>query len=284
MGAVETLGLWGIQRPAEVVELAGFHRLPLNVACALLDQESRGGLNIWGHDAVNDGGIYTKGSPVTRDAYVRYKAMRGVLGAQGVGPTQLTYHGYQDQADALGGCFDWRCNIRVGFAALASLVHDYGQADGIRRYNGSGAAANVYRDQVLARASAWAARLTGISTTYPSPTPMTTPSLTKKKDVMIDNMQLSGTGSTRLILPVGRASIATARAWLSATVNGPEVGSVTGYFQSDTGGISDFRWTIGFSDGHSDRAWIEFPDGTTQVNLQYTFPQGGTVCLEALPK
>lgn len=111
------------------------------------------------------------------------------------------------------------------------------------------------------------------------------PVVTSRKDNMIDNRELGpGSGDIRLIVPVGKASITTARAWLSATVNGPDLGSVRGWFQSDTGGISDFSWTIGYADGHSNRPWTEMPDGTTQVNLQYDMPDGGTICVETLAK
>lgn len=284
MAATETLGLWGIVRPAEVVEIAASTGLPIDLAAALLEQESGGGHNVWGHDGVDTGGIYVKGSPVTKEAYLAFKARRHELGSQGVGPAQLTWAGYQDQADNLDGAWDWRSNVRVGFSALAALTKAYGSADGVRRYNGSGPAAEAYRDQVLAKARKWRDRIgSGAITEAAIPsTPTATPN--RKKDVVIDNKPLQGNGDLRLIVPVGRASIATARAFISAVVDGPSQGSLTGFFQSDTGGISDFRWTLGFQDGHADRPWIEVPDGTTQVNLQYDMPDGGTVCVEAIPK
>lgn len=105
-----------------------------------------------------------------------------------------------------------------------------------------------------------------------------------EKDIVIDNRQVSGAGTLRLICPTGKAGLLTARAWISAVSSGPQGGSVRGWFQTDTGGISDFSWTVGFRDGLSDRPWAEFPDGASQVNLQYNFPSGGTLCLEALPK
>ena len=110
----------------------------------------------------------------------------------------------------------------------------------------------------------------------PAPTP-------QKGDVMIDNFPVSGNGTLRLICPVGRASIGTGRAWLSAVTNG-KTGTVRGWFQSDASGITDFSWTVGSRDGRSDRPWAEFPDGATQVNVQYSFPEGGCLALEAFPK
>lgn len=117
--------------------------------------------------------------------------------------------------------------------------------------------------------------------THPSAPPV---AQARKKDVVIDNRVLTGKGSLRLIVPTGRAGAATSRAWISAVVNGPGTGTVQGWFQSDAGGISDFSWSLAFRDGRSDRSWAEFPDGATQLNLQYDLPDGGTVCLEAIPK
>lgn len=179
MGLKESLGAWGILRPAEVIELAGKAGLDIAIAASLLEKESGGGRNVWGHDPVQTGGIYTKGAPVTREAYEKYKAARkaGTVGAQGVGPTQLTWSGYQDQADELGGCWDWRCNVTVGFRTLAQLQRQYGVQDGFRRYNGSGPAAEAYGADVVKKLAAWrtrlgAAALTGSATTAaPAVTP-----------------------------------------------------------------------------------------------------------------
>lgn len=283
MTAPATMLAWGVQRPNDVIELAASVGLPLELACAVLEKESGGGANVWGHDGVNTGGIYIKGAPVTREAYLAYKARRSELGSQGVGPMQLTYYGYQDQADAAGGAWDPRANMRVGFGALAALVNTYGRADGVRRYNGSGPAADAYSVDVLGKAAKWATRIGG-EALFQAAIPQPRAASLTQKDFMIDNIELTGTGSIRLIVPIGRASIITARAWLSVVVNGPSNGTVHGWFQSDTGGISDFSWTIGFRDGHSDRPWAELPDGTTQINLNYQLPEGGSVCIEAVGK
>jgi hypothetical protein len=171
----DTLALWGIQRAPEVVELAAASGLNLAVACALLEQESGGGWNVWGNDGVNTGNAYLKGSTVTQSAYEVYRALRraGQIGNQGVGPCQLTATGFQDQADQLGGCWDWRCNVRVGFGALAGLMRTYGN-DGIRRYNGSGPDAQIYLQQMLAKTAAWTARI-GPSNLAPAVLPAPAP-------------------------------------------------------------------------------------------------------------
>lgn len=114
----------------------------------------------------------------------------------------------------------------------------------------------------------------------------TTPTLapSRKADIVIDNIRVQGDGTMRLICPVGNASALTSRAFLSSACDGPDKATVRGWFQSDRTGISEFAWTINFRDGISDRPYIEFPDGATQVNLHYSFPNGGVLCLEAMPK
>lgn len=154
------LGARNIVRPAEVVELAAAAGLDLAAAAVLLQKESGGGHNLWGHDGVSTGGYYRKGGVVTREAYEAWKPHRGRLGSQGVGPAQLTWPGFQDRADSRGGCWDWRTNVLTGFEILADLTRRYGTRDGFRRYNGSGAAAERYALDAVARLGQWTARLT----------------------------------------------------------------------------------------------------------------------------
>lgn len=159
MAATETLALWGVLRAPEVVELAAAVGLELAAAAVLLEKESGGGRNVWGSDAVQTGGFYAKGAAVTRENYTAWKPNRSRLGSQGVGPCQLTWSGYQDQADQLGGCWDWRHNVRVGFAALVQLQRQYGVRDGFRRYNGSGPMAERYADDAMTKLGRWRTRL-----------------------------------------------------------------------------------------------------------------------------
>jgi len=149
----------GILRAAEVVELAALAGLELAAAATLLEKESSGGRNIYGHDGVDTGGFYTKGGPVTQETYLLYRAHRAELGAQGVGPTQLTYGPFQDRADRQGGCWDWRVNTRVGFDIVSGLIKAKGVRSGFRAYNGSGAAAEAYADDALKRLRVWRDRL-----------------------------------------------------------------------------------------------------------------------------
>jgi hypothetical protein len=151
----------GTQRTAEVVELAALTGLELAAAATLLEKESSGGRNVYGHDPVQTGGFYEKGGPVTKESYLQYKAHRGELGAQGVGPTQLTLPAFQDRADARGGCWDWRVNALVGFEVLSGLIKAKGVRSGFRGYNGSGPAAEAYATDAMKRLQVWRDRLTG---------------------------------------------------------------------------------------------------------------------------
>jgi hypothetical protein len=165
--AAQVLTAGGILRASEVVELAAAERLDLAAAATMLQKETGGGRNVWGSDAVVvAAGTYAKGAVVTQAAYLAYRtAVRaGRAGRQGCGPAQLTYGGYQDQADQLGGCWDWRANVTVGFRALAGLIRAGGTRTGFRSYNGSGPMAERYADDAMIKYNAWRARLTGAST------------------------------------------------------------------------------------------------------------------------
>ena len=132
--------------------------IPISLGCALVEQES-GFRNVFGHDPVKTGQI--RGGKVTRLQYTRYKALRALgRGMQGVGLTQLTWFGFQDEADRLGGCWKPTYQLRVGFRLLHDLIDKHGQADGIARYNGSGEAAERYSREVRAKQSRWHDRLT----------------------------------------------------------------------------------------------------------------------------
>ena len=95
---------------------------------------------------------------VTKEKYLAYRARRGTHGQggmQGVGPVQLTYFAFQDEADRLGGCWKPLVNMKVGFARLADNVRHNGLRPGIRAYNGTGEAAERYADSVLKRLERW---------------------------------------------------------------------------------------------------------------------------------
>lgn len=163
--AVDVMKANGILRPADTIELAARAKLDLACACVLLVKESYGGKNVWGSDNVPTGGAYTKGGTVTKENYQAYRAAvaKGLAGRQGVGPTQLTYGPFQDQADQAGGCWDWRANAVTGFSILASLMRVAGEQDGFRRYNGSGSAAEAYGRDAVEKLKTWRKLLAGQS-------------------------------------------------------------------------------------------------------------------------
>jgi len=201
MTAADVLAKHGTQRAAEVVQLAAAAGLELAAAATLLEKESGGGHNVWGHDNVETGGHYVKGAEVTEQAYRNYKAdrVRGRIGAQGVGPTQLTFGGFQDQADQRGGCFNWRVNCAVGFEILADHIHRLGTRDGFRAYNGSGPAAERYADDAMGKLAAWRSRLGGGSmaprAAMAPPEEDLTGEQARQLKAVFDGLTVSGTAS-----------------------------------------------------------------------------------------
>lgn len=160
--AADVLTANGIIRSPEVVELAAAAGLDLAAAATLLIKESGGGRNTWGSDnVVVAPGTYTKGTPVTQAAYLAYRAAvrAGRAGRQGCGPCQLTFGGYQDQADAAGGCWDWRANVTVGFGILAKSIRTLGLRNGFRAFNGTGPAAEAYATDAMTKYATWQTRL-----------------------------------------------------------------------------------------------------------------------------
>ena len=129
----------GIAQPELTLRVAREIGLGLAIACSMLEKESGGGRNVYGRDGVRNP---VKSPPgrlleVTQENYEQYKRHRNAgLGAQGVGPTQLTFPPLQDRADELGGCWNPEANLRVGFTHLRDLVRRNGIALGGAVYNG----------------------------------------------------------------------------------------------------------------------------------------------------
>lgn len=138
----------GIVHPIFTAQLSALHGIPLPLACAILMQESGGGINEFGHDPT----IFIGAGAVTKAKYLAYAKLRDrTAECQGVGPMQLTSSGLQKQADQLGGCWQPRWNIAVGLHYLAEVLdqHPGNAAAGIAAYNGSGPAAERYAQHVL---------------------------------------------------------------------------------------------------------------------------------------
>jgi hypothetical protein len=142
---VDTLRAHGIVYPESTITAAHTANMDLWVACTNLQLETSGGRNVFGHDPTSSIPASWKGTTVTRAKYLVYKAARGRLGLQGVGPCQLTSAGLQDQADRLGGCWRPEKNMIVGFRFLHALIKQWGSVRlGFQHYNGSGPAAVLY--------------------------------------------------------------------------------------------------------------------------------------------
>lgn len=150
-----TIGRHGIIRPRIVVAAARTADITIATACTLLEKETGGGHNIFGHDPT----IYAGAGKVTREKYRAYKARRLESGnrlMQGVGPCQLTWWEIQDTADRAGGCWRPYYNEAVGFAYLASLADQHGSLrEGARAYNGTGAAADTYARDFMHKRKRW---------------------------------------------------------------------------------------------------------------------------------
>lgn len=141
-----------------VVRAARHAGLPLSVACALIEHETNF-RNVYGHDPTIFVGGLDKGHRyrhVTRANYAIYKLRRKLTGkVQGVGPAQLTWIGYQQEAEKLGGNWNPYFNMLVGFRALASNIRAFGLVEGLHHYNGLGADASVYAQPVARAADRW---------------------------------------------------------------------------------------------------------------------------------
>jgi hypothetical protein len=111
-------------------------RVEYAIVCAVLTQETGGGHNLFGHDPT----ICVGWGTVTEAKYRQYLAARKRTGqVQGVGPTQLTYGGYQDAADKLGGCWVPKNNVLIGVRILHRLlaIHKNDLVGALAGYNGS---------------------------------------------------------------------------------------------------------------------------------------------------
>ncbi len=150
----EAIAAGGIlpERAALVIREARRTGLPLPMGCVMLMKESGGGRNVYGHDRGACFTVSGRTIEVTRENYQEYLAcVRGGGKRNGVGPTQLTWHGYQTEADRRGGCWKPEINIAVGFETLAGHYKKYGPWEAFKRYNGK----PVYADQAMAMMPRW---------------------------------------------------------------------------------------------------------------------------------
>ncbi len=152
----------------EVWNAAHHARMKLSLVCAVLEQESQGGKNIYGQDpngnpwrshslanpqvvseANYSGRHYHPHEEQPPHSYLWYR--KHGYGPQGVGPMQLTSPELQDQANKYGGAWKVSANLRVGLDYLQSLIVQHGLQGGIAAYNGS----TEYSDLILQKAAHW---------------------------------------------------------------------------------------------------------------------------------
>lgn len=122
----------GARFSLRIVREARIAGLPVSLAFALVDRESAFH-NVFGHDE----GAYRPGNTVTNQR-VRELLDRVDAGGKsnGVGLTQLTWPGYIRQAMAMpGGAALPKNQLRVGFHALAAMIHGHGEYLGLAAYN-----------------------------------------------------------------------------------------------------------------------------------------------------
>lgn len=160
--AATVLTNYGLGLADELVVAAQLEGIDLAVAATVIEKESAG-RNIWGSDTHITAGTYTPGGPVTQANYLAYRAavQAGRIGRNGCGPAQCTSAAYQNQADALGGCWDPVANMRSGFRGIQALINQYGVFGGFEHYNGSGPAAIAYANDAMAKYQVWQQRLAG---------------------------------------------------------------------------------------------------------------------------
>lgn len=142
----------GIKNPYLAWQVSKDTGLPFYALCAVLEIESNGGQNVFGHDGGPTGWASGWGY-VTKAKYLRYKEGRKAgKGMQGVGPMQLTYWSIQDKADARGGCWKPKVNMTVGAELLYSYWKQSGNwKDAGTRYNGS----SYYGTELAAKVDKW---------------------------------------------------------------------------------------------------------------------------------
>lgn len=145
----------GIKNPYRAFRVSKETGLPYAVLCAILEKESAGGANVFGHDGGATGWASGWGR-VTKRKYLRYKRGRQAgKGMQGVGPMQLTWWEFQDRADERGGCWKPYVNMVVGSEILHNYWNRYGNWKQVgERWNG----AAEYGEDLAAKIREWRER------------------------------------------------------------------------------------------------------------------------------
>lgn len=141
--------------------------VPVSVILAICEQESEF-TNVFGHDRKANGkpsGIPARwmGTEVTKTKYRWYKLGRRLRGSQGVGPMQLTFPGYQDEADRDGGCHKTDVNIATAVGILRKLFDGCGSWAAVYSTWNAGSVNSQgmqYAAEVVAKQRKWHRNLT----------------------------------------------------------------------------------------------------------------------------
>ncbi len=124
--------------------------IPVSLGLALQEQES-GGRNIFGADI----GAPFAHQPVTeRRVRELVKHVRAGGLSNGVGPMQLTFIGFIDEANRDGGAWLPAVNIATGLGIVAGHIKRHGVPGGLATYNAGNpqaAAGKKYAKQVIER-------------------------------------------------------------------------------------------------------------------------------------
>jgi hypothetical protein len=105
--------------------------IPVALGVALQEQESEG-RNIFGAD---DRAPFAH-EPVTKDRVMQLVAHVHAGGvSNGVGPLQLTFIGFIEEANRDGGAWKPAVNIATGLGIVAGHVKQHGVRDGLATYN-----------------------------------------------------------------------------------------------------------------------------------------------------
>lgn len=218
---------------------------------------------------------------------------------KGRGPIQLTgrsnygkfgewcrSRGFVDRVDYFTQNPTLVATSKWGFLAAAwywtvarPALNSYADASDVRAAT---LAINGGTNGLAARTDRWTFCLRLGSALLPAPA---APATSTEDDVSIQNFILSGSGEITPRLPVGNGAVATSRAWISANLRSgaTQPGRVRWWFQGETAGIGRRDWTtLTVKDGLSVDCGDEIPAGTRKLNIQYEFPEGGTICLEAI--
>lgn len=124
--------------------------IPASLGAALQEQESRG-RNIFGADH----GAPFRHQPVTKPRVlqlVRHVRAGGV--SNGVGPMQLTFLPFIEEANRDGGAWKPAVNIATGLGIIAGHVRQHGVRNGLATYNAGSpqsAAGQQYAREVMQR-------------------------------------------------------------------------------------------------------------------------------------